>query len=229
MPTIARWRANPRQLHPAATAGQRRVDVAAIDRQVLLLFGMVAERLAKATDAFLDGDRDAARDLVASERVVDSLQLDVEALVIDELGRRSVLDDDELRLIVLVLRIVPELERSGDLVEHVALRTGQGLDRTISPAARGLIAEMGRVAVGMWRAAATAYAGRDLAAAESLRLADDELDDLHVRLTDELGGAELPPSAAIELGLVARFLERLGDHAVNVTRRLGPAPVPEAG
>ena len=227
MATIARWRADPRQVHP--TARERRVDVATIDHQVLQLFGMVAERVAAATDAFLDGDREAAKDLVASEPMVDSLHLDIEALVVSELGRRSVLDDEELQLLVLVLRIVPELERSADLVEHVALRTGQGLDRSISPAARGHIADMGRVAARMWQVAATAYARRDLAAAELLRTADDELDDPHVRLTDELGRADLPPSAAIELGLVARFLERLGDHAVNVTRRLGPAPVPEAG
>jgi phosphate transport system protein len=226
MATIARWRANPRALHPSNDA---RVDVASLDRQVLQLFAMVGERVAAATDAFLDGDREAARDLMASEPAVDSLHLDVEALVVEELGRRRTLDDEELRLLVLLLRIVPELERSGDLVEHVAMRTGQGLDRSISPAARGLIASMGRVAAGMWEAAAEAYARRDRSAAEVLRLADDELDDLHVRLSDELGRAALPPSAAIELGLVARFLERLGDHAVNVTRRLGPAPVPEAG
>lgn len=223
MATIARWRANPRAVHPAGVV--RRVDVATIDHHVLRLFGMVAERLAIATDAFLEGDRETARELMASERMVDSLHLDVEALVVEELNRLSMLDEEEVRLLVLVLRIVPEIERSADLVEHVALRTGQGLDRTISPVARGLIADMGRVAAGMWRVAATAYAQRDQAAAQALREDDDELDDLHVRLTAELGGAELQPSAAIELGLVARFLERLGDHAVNVTRRLAPAAV----
>jgi phosphate transport system protein len=66
-------------------------------------------------------------------------------------------------------------------------------------------------------------------AAGPLRDQDDELDDLHVQLTDELARAELQPSFAIELGLVARFFERLGDHAVNVTRRLAYFETPEGG
>jgi phosphate transport system protein len=195
------------------------LDVEDIDVQVLRLFALVIERLEAATAAFLAGDRETARALVASEPTVDTIQFDVEALAVSQLARRD-LSEEELRLMVLVLRIVPELERSGDLVEHVALRTGYGLDRSISPLARSLIADMGRTAVEMWRVAAAAYAGRDAAIAEKLACADDELDDLHVRLTAELATEALSPSTAIELGLLARFFERLGDHAVNVTRRL---------
>jgi phosphate transport system protein len=196
------------------------IDVEDIDVQVLRLFALVVERLEAATEAFLTGDRDTARALVASEPTVDAIQFDVEALAVRKLASGRPLAEEHVRLLILVLRIVPELERSADLVEHVALRTGQGLDRSISSTARQLVGEMGRVAVDMWRIAAAAYAGRDQAVAARLRRADDELDDLHVRLTAELGTEALPPSAAIEMGLIARFLERLGDHAVNVTRRL---------
>ena len=196
------------------------LDLESIDVQVLRLFALVVERLDAATTAFLAGDRATARAIVASEPTVDSIQFDVEALAVRQLARRSTLTEEELRLLVLVLRIVPELERSADLVEHVALRTGYGLDRAIAPQARDLIAHMGSTAAAMWRTAAAAYAGRDGAIADELGAADDELDDLHVRLTAELATEALSPSTAIELGLVARFLERLGDHAVNVTRRL---------
>jgi phosphate transport system protein len=209
-----------RRAEPAVPVLPHGVDVGDIDVQVLRLFALVVEHLEAATAAFLAGDRDTARALVASEPTVDSIQFDVEALAVQKLADRRPLSEENVRLLVLVLRIVPELERSGDLVEHVALRTGHGLDRSISPEARALIAEMGRVAVEMWRLAAAAYAGREQAAAARLRQADDELDDLHVRLTATLGTEALTPSTAIELGLIARFLERLGDHAVNVTRRL---------
>jgi phosphate transport system protein len=119
-----------------------------------------------------------------------------------------------------VLRIVPELERSGDLVEHIAMRTPQGLAREITPQARGLIAEMSRIGAEMWRDAANAYADRDLEAADRLRARDDELDDLHVQLSVELAASDTRVPVAIEMGLVARFYERLGDHAVNVARRV---------
>jgi phosphate transport system protein len=68
--------------------------------------------------------------------------------------------------------------------------------------------------------AANAYADHDLNAADRLRALDDELDDLHVDLSAELAQASMSNAVAIEMGLVARFYERLGDHAVNVTRRV---------
>lgn len=200
--------------------GQPGAAVQEIHSHVLRLFAMVGEGLAAATAAFLAGDREAARRLVAEDRLIDELQSSTEELVQTEL-RRPERTDSDLRLFVSVLRIVPELERSGDLVEHIALRTQLGLVGGLTPLTRGLIGEMGSIGVRMWREAADAWATRDAAAKHRLRLLDDELDDLHVRLTAELGQSTTNIPAAIELGLVARFFERLGDHAVNVTGRIG--------
>jgi phosphate transport system protein len=83
-----------------------------------------------------------------------------------------------------------------------------------------LIEEMGRIGAEMWRIAADAYVERQPAAADLLRIRDDEIDDLHVRLSAELAQGASSNAVAIELGLIARFYERLGDHAVNVTRRI---------
>ena len=195
-----------------------------VDTHVLYLFAMVGEGLAAATAAFLEGDRDTARYLSANDQRVDDLQLQIEDLVCRELtadhATGRTLNRDELRHLLLVLQIVPELERSGDLVEHIAMRAAQGLAREISPRCRGLIEQMGGLTTEMWRLAAIAYRDADPTAAARLRIRDDEIDDLHVTLTGELATVSLPVSVAIEMGLVARFFERLGDHAVNVTRRL---------
>jgi phosphate transport system protein len=196
-------------------------DLATIDERVTHLFDLVGHGVTTATDVFLSGDREGANAVVAADPVIDDLQNVVEELAQSRLCDRSAaLDDADLRLLLSVLRIVPELERSGDLVEHIALRAVPGLVGQLTPRARGLIAHMGEVASEMWRTAAQAYVDRDPHAAMALRARDDELDDLHVLLTSELAEGSLSTAAAIELGLVARFLERLGDHAVNVTRRL---------
>ena len=197
---------------------QREVDT--IDQQVLRLFAMVSEGLVRATDAFLDGDREEARALLAGERSLDVLHSSTEELVERELERNLHWSDPEVRHLVSVLRIVPELERSGDLVEHIAMRTPQGLAREITPRARGLVSEMGRIGAEMWRAAADAYADHDASAADRLRARDDELDDLHVQLSRELADSGTSIPVAIEMSLIARFYERLGDHAVNVARRV---------
>jgi phosphate transport system protein len=189
-----------------------------LDQPVLQLFAMVSEGLAAATTAFLNDDRDAARAVVAAEQDIDSLESRIEDLIHQQLACGP--DPSGLRQLLTVLRIVPELERSGDLVEHIALRTPQGMARLLSARARMLVQDMGEVGVQMWRAAADAYARRDAAAAERLRNLDDRLDDLHVSLSCELGQSVIATPVAIEMGLVARFLERLGDHAVNVARRV---------
>jgi len=198
------------------TAGPHALDE--IDEQVIKLFSMVMGGLSAATEAFLDGDREAARTLVADDQAIDSMQSSIEELVERELARSE--RGSDLRRLVSVLRIVPELERSGDLVEHIALRTPQGLATVISAKARGMVEAMGRIGVEMWRVAADAYADRDLGAVARLRVLDDELDDLHVSLSSDLAQGDNSNAVAIEMGLVARFYERLGDHAVNVTKRL---------
>jgi phosphate transport system protein len=200
------------------------VVLSRIDEQVLRLFAMISEGLAGATDAFLSEDRDRARALVAGDQAVDSLQADIEALINAELDAPDAPTATTIRGLVAVLIIVLELERSGDLVEHIALRTAQGMAASLSPRARGLIQQMGDAGVQMWRQAALAYASRDVLAAERLRAVDDRLDDLHVSLGAELAQCVISVPVAIEMGLVARFLERLGDHAVNVARRIAELP-----
>jgi phosphate transport system protein len=203
-----------------------------IDEQVLRMFARVRGGLAAATAAFLECNRDAARTLVADDQLIDSLQASIEELVQRRLAELLPLGDADVWRLVSILLITPELERSGDLVEHIALRTPQGLARVITARARGLIEEMSRVGVELWRLAADAYAEHDLDAPERLRVLDDELDDLHVDLSAELAQAAISNAVAIEMGLVARFYERLGDHAVNVTKRvrdLGHPPAVEVG
>jgi phosphate transport system protein len=168
----------------------------------------------------LAGDRVTAHQLAANDQHVDDLQLHIEQLVFRELTEQRTIGCAELRHLLLVMQIVPELERSGDLVEHIAMRAAQGLAQEISPRCRSMIEDMGRLVTEMWQLAATAFREADPTAAARLRIRDDEIDDLHVTLTGELALVSLPVPVAIEMGLVARFFERLGDHAVNVTRRL---------
>jgi phosphate transport system protein len=194
-------------------------DLQTIEEKVDRLFAHVAEGLAAATDAFLSGDRDAARALIARDKLIDDLYLDVETLAQHQFALQSPMATD-LRFLLTILRIVPELERSHDLAEHIASAAVRGLSRELTPRVRGLIEEMGRVGVKMWHRAAIAFRERDDAAADELVDIDDELDELHVSLTAELVSGALTVPVAIELTLVARYYERLGDHAVNISKRV---------
>lgn len=191
-----------------------------VDSLLVRMFALVSEGLAAATEAFLAGDRTIARQVIAADRRIDELQLLVEELVEARLTTGEPAEPREVRLLISLLRIAPELERSGDLIEHIALRSTQRLTNGLTPRACGLLAEMATVASALWLGAADAYVDRDADRVEELRLQDDALDDMHVEFTAELSRGETSIAAAVELGLIARFYERLGDHAVNVARRI---------
>ena len=194
-------------------------DLAEIDGAVVQLLALVAEGLAAATEALLSGDVKLATDLMARDDVIDDLYLQAEHAIQQSLARQSPMAAD-LRFLLSVMRIVPELERSHDLAEHIARRATRGLTGELTPRVRGLLGQMGRVGVAMWREAADAYVERDAAAADSLANRDDELDELHVSLTAELMSGALPVPVVLEMALVGRFYERLGDHAVNIANRI---------
>jgi phosphate transport system protein len=186
-----------------------------INGQVIGLFALVGECVAGATDALLSGDREAAKALVARDQMIDGTYRGIEELVQRQLSLQSPMASD-LRFLLAVLRIVPELERSADLAEHIAQRAVRGLTPELTPRVRGLVDQMGRVAVEMWHGAADAYAERDADARDRLNEQDDELDDLHISLTAEISSGKMSIPVVIEMALIARFYERLGDHAVNV-------------
>jgi phosphate transport system protein len=126
---------------------------------------------------------------------------------------------EERGRLLTLLRILPEVERNGDLAEHIARRAARGLGIEMSPRSRGLIERMGEVASTIWREATDVIIDGKLEAAGAIEDIDDELDDLHVSLTAELTSGSMTLPVAVELALLARFYERFGDHCVNLARR----------
>ena len=172
-----------------------------------------------ATDALLSGDREAAKVLADRDEVVDTLYHDIEELTLEQLTVAGITSPEDLRFLVTVIRMLPDLERNGDLAEHVARRAARGLGAELSARSRGLVERMGEVAIHMWRATTDAYAER-LPMGALVDDLDDEMDDLHVSLTVEVVAGTMPLPVAVELAMVARFYERFGDHAVNLAKRV---------
>lgn len=188
-----------------------------IDRKVAQLFALVSQALAQATHALLAGEIDVAREVVEGDQAVDDLTSEVELLVWRQID--SVPGRLELRRFVGLLLILPELERSADLAEHVAQRAVDNLGVEMTPVSRGIVQRMTELALEMWRTAALAYVDRT-SRSEDLAEDDVEMDILHARLMEEIDAEAMPTPVASQVTLLARFYERLGDHAVNLARRI---------
>ncbi len=200
-------------------------DLRQIDRDVATLFSFVARAITSAVGSIVDNDRSAGQAVVDRDDLIDSLYREIEDLAQRQFALHAPAALD-MKYLVAVLRFVPELERSGDLAEHVGRRAGFGILESVSPRIKSMTARMGNLVVLMWTQLVQAYESRDTDLEARFRLLDDEVDDLHVGLIAEIVESDgIATATAIELALTCRFLERLGDHAVNVARRLGTLTV----
>ncbi len=219
----------PQSADPAHPGEPESPVLSEIDRLFVQAFALVGEGIAGATHALLAGDREAAKELVQRDELVDRLTHDIAAL-----AQQRLLSNDgtteERRELIAFLRMLTDLERNGDLAEHIARRAARGLGAEMSARSRGLVDRMGEVATQLWRSTADVFAERSVDGANAVDDLDDEMDDLHVTLTAEIVAGDMPVPVAIELAMVARFYERFGDHAVSLARRMaamvggGPDP-----
>ena len=188
-------------------------------QKVVHTFALVGESIAEATHALLAGDRELAKKVVDQDALIDNLVNElvdqVETLLVDG----PALTSDARGSLLTLLRVLPEVERNGDLAEHIARRAARGMGAEMSPRSRGLVERMGEVASTIWREATDVIIDGKFEAAGAIEDIDDELDDLHVSLTAELTSGSMPVPVAVELALLARFYERFGDHCVNLARR----------
>jgi phosphate transport system protein len=180
---------------------------------------MVAADLPQATDALLNGNSEAVRALTERDRVIDGLYPEIEELANHELLLQQPAASD-FRFLISVLRVVPELERSHDLIVNIARRGNLILSQDLSARSQGLIEHMGSLASEMWREAADCWCERARSAAVALGERDDEMDELYASLMAELASGEMTLPVTMQLTLVARFYERLADHACNIARRV---------
>jgi phosphate transport system protein len=134
-----------------------------------------------------------------------------------QLARYSPMGRD-LRFLLTCARVVPELHRSAQLVRHIAgrVRIVAGLPSRLS----ALVGAMGEATAEMWAQTATAWTKRDPGAASRLDSEDNEIDELAVVLRERAGTENVSLPVALELSLIERFYERLGDHAVHVAARI---------
>ena len=191
----------------------------------MVLFALVSEALARATAALLDQDVELANQVIADDRSIDDRCEQLIGLLTERLAQAAA-EPDGLEELVAELQIVSELERSADLAEHIARRTLQGLGGLLTPRSRGLIQRMSELAVSMWQAAAMAYKQRSRDMGFHLAEIDDGLDEMAANLVSSGVSQGMTAQVAVDLALIARFYERLGDHAVNLARRVDSMAAP---
>ena len=185
--------------------------------ELIQMGALCEEAISAAAEALLKGDRELARTAIEAEREIDQKERDVESMCLKLLLQQQPVAKD-LREISAALKMISDLERIGDqaadiaeLTRFVRLPDGSGLLH---------IADMARAVIAMVTDSVDSFVRRDLTLAHSVCAADDRVDQLFEQVKEELIAFIAADAAAGEQGLdllmVAKYLERIGDHATNV-------------
>ena len=185
--------------------------------------GLVTEGIASVTVALLANDLAMADQISTQDDEIDLLSVEAEEKCIRMLALQQPVAVD-LRTILTDLRMVSEIERSGDLVSNIAKGIGRIQGVELEPRLRGLIDRMCEQAVRLTTLAIDSYADRDAVLAGALGELDDRLDELHNDYIDTVFSSRfdryITTQQAVQLADIGRFYERIGDHAVNIGERV---------
>ncbi len=184
---------------------------------------MVVETIGKGTAALLDRDLHAAQLLIDGDDIIDDFCLGLEERCCQLLALQAPIAGD-LRFILTTMRLISELERSADLMVNVCKASRRIYDVEFGPQLRGLIEHMGEEAAFLVRAAIDSYVDADTSLAAALDDIDDRLDELQTAYVQAIFTSHsvdnLNLQGAVQLAMIGRYFERIGDHAVNIGERV---------
>jgi len=196
--------------------------IAEIDKTLVSMAELVGKSISLATVALLEDDLAAAEKVIASDKLIDELNLEIEEMSSRIAALQAPVATD-LRLVMGSIRIAGSLERMGDLAVHVAKQVRLRYPNPSIPTElKETFAKMGHAASKIVEQTGEVIASRNTSLADDMKIFDDTLDDLHRELftvvlsSNWTHGVE----AAIDVTLLSRFYERFGDHAVSVARRV---------
>jgi phosphate transport system protein len=193
-----------------------------LNNSLVEMANSVGSAISTATTALLDADVALADLVIAGDKHIDATRESIEQRCFTLLARQQPVAGD-LRTITTAMRIVSDLERMGDLAEHVAKLARMRFPESAVPLeVRASFLEMGHIAEMLITKTATVIGKRDVEAAKELETDDDAMDKLHRGLFRQLLSDDWPYGieTAIDITLLGRYYERFADHAVSVARRV---------
>ena len=182
----------------------------------------VTELVPRATEILLNMDLEGAEYVILGDDEYDARAVDLEEQCFTVIALQAPVAGD-LRAVVSAIKIIADVERSADLCVNICKAARRIYGHELDPHLRGVIQKMGNQAQVLFKEATEAYLNLDAVRAAALHDMDAYLDDLHRQFIQVIfeshAGGHIDLQVAVQLAVVARFYERIGDHAVNVGDR----------
>jgi phosphate transport system protein len=186
--------------------------------RILLLGAKVEQAIADAVRSLVERDSELARRTIAGDSEIDRLEVETDGLCLQILARRQPVASD-LRFLTIALKLVTDLERIGDLAVNVSERA---IELNEEPPLKPYVdlPQMAEAAQGMVRAALDAFVAGDAERARAVIARDPTVDAWYAQIFRELLTYMMEDPRTIfratRIQSVAKYLERVGDHATNL-------------
>lgn len=191
-----------------------------LDTMLARMGHTAGEAIGAALESLRDGDKEKAHTVIEGDTDIDNLEREIEHRCLTLILRQQPVATD-LRKVSTALKMITDIERIADQAADIAeIVLHLHLDRAQTVGVLEDIYEMGDLVHRMVKDAIGAYVQVDLDAAAKVIRQDDKADAFFTRISDEIAAyiAAHPQDAttALDLFMITKYLERLGDHAVNV-------------
>jgi len=193
-------------------------ELAALKEQILRMGSLVEQQVQQAIAALIERDADLARTIIANDRLVNTLDVEIDENCLRLLALQQPTARD-LRFVTTAMKISSELERISDLAENVAERA---VELNEEPQLKPYIdiPRMANWTIRMLKDSLDAFVNHDAALARKVCADDDFVDDLTEQLFRELVSFMLENpktiTRAIRLTFIGKYIERIADHATNI-------------
>ena len=193
-----------------------------VQQRLVEIAELVAEAMRKGTTAFQNSDIALAEQVIEEDAHIDELALTLDELAIQILARQQPVARD-LRVVVSALRISANLERMGDMAEHLSQLTRYRFpDKVIAKGLRSTFKEMGEIDIEIAEKLIKMLKSQELKQLEKIRDLDDKIDSLHLSvfdkvLSDTWAGTSMD---TVDATLASRYYERFSDHAISIARKV---------
>lgn len=194
-------------------------DLGHIDAIIAEMGGLAERQLADAVEALVKRDVELAQRVIDADKRIDQLEGEIDNFTIRVLALRQPMAED-LRAVIVALKMAANLERIGDYAKNVAKRTLILATMEQVPGTSQSVQRMAAQVQSMIKNVLDAYAARDINKADDVRLRDEEVDQMHTSLFRELLTYMMEDphhiTACSHLLFVAKNVERIGDHVTSI-------------
>lgn len=198
------------------------IELKKIEQELVSMGALIEESIKEASNAILNGDRLSAKKAMEYEKEIDHKERDIESLCLKIIVEQQPVATD-FRIVSATLKMITDMERIGDHAEDISeitlyLDTASGIYK--DKKALENISKMADGTIRMVKDSIDAFVSRDIDLAYSVIKHDDIVDDLFdatkLDLVDFMSENKNNATIAIDLLMISKYFERIGDHAVNI-------------